>query len=195
MISNDHNVYILGAGFSFDAGIPVVAAFMNRMRDAHPWLVQEGRDAEAKAVECVLAFRLASAGAAHRVKVDVENNEELFSLASSLARHTGDLDESDVRLAIAATIDFADRGSDLNCEVAFEPSTDPVFDWPLSSQRGASPGRSWRLLPAYDFVVGVMVGAFASPSIARRNTIIWGSSRITVGHLRRFEAMPAGTRR
>ena len=33
-IYNDRNVYILGAGFSADAGMPLVAGFMNTMRDA-----------------------------------------------------------------------------------------------------------------------------------------------------------------
>ena len=31
---NDHNVYILGAGFSAQAGLPLITDFMNRMRDA-----------------------------------------------------------------------------------------------------------------------------------------------------------------
>lgn len=33
-IHNDRNVYILGAGFSADAGMPLVLGFMNTMRDA-----------------------------------------------------------------------------------------------------------------------------------------------------------------
>lgn len=174
MISNDHNVYILGAGFSFDAGIPLVTAFMNRMRDAHPWLVSEKRDAEARAVEQVLAFRLASASAAHRVKIDVENIEELFSLASSLAGAAGDLKESDVRLAIAATIDFAATAHRIpQCELAFEQGVAPAHDWPTSTDRESSlGGRIWRTLPVYDFILGVMSGAFSEPNGARCNTII-----------------------
>ncbi len=58
MIANDRDVYILGAGFSVDAGLPAVFAFMNRMRHAYTGLVGEGRNAAAKAVERVLAFRL-----------------------------------------------------------------------------------------------------------------------------------------
>lgn len=174
MISNDHNVYILGAGFSFDAGIPLVTAFMNRMRDAHPWLVSQGRDDEAKAVERVLSFRLASANAAYRVKIDVENIEELFSLASSLAGAAGDLTESDVRLAIAATIDFAAAGCTIpGCELKFEAGVTPVHGWPASTERQSSAGGpTWLVLPVYDFVLAVMTGTFSEPNEARRNTII-----------------------
>ena len=34
---NDQNVYILGAGFSAEAGLPLIKDFMNRMRDAAAW--------------------------------------------------------------------------------------------------------------------------------------------------------------
>jgi hypothetical protein len=33
-VHNDHNVYILGAGFTAEAGLPFICDFMNRMRDA-----------------------------------------------------------------------------------------------------------------------------------------------------------------
>src|SRR5262245_37484777 len=79
-LENDHNVYILGAGFSKDAGLPLVSDFLRRMRDSHPWLLQSR--AEAKAVESVLGFRLRAASAAYWVTLDLENIEELFSLAS-----------------------------------------------------------------------------------------------------------------
>jgi len=36
-ISNDHNVYILGAGFSWEAGYRLIADFTMKMRDAWEW--------------------------------------------------------------------------------------------------------------------------------------------------------------
>ena len=39
---NDHNVYILGAGFAAEAGLPLIKDFMNRMRDAAAWLEVQG---------------------------------------------------------------------------------------------------------------------------------------------------------
>lgn len=42
---NDHNVYVLGAGFSKDAGLPLVAEFFNRTRDSVQWLKDNGQHA------------------------------------------------------------------------------------------------------------------------------------------------------
>lgn len=101
-LNNDHNVYILGAGFSREAGLPLISDFLVEMRDSHEWLQNEGRDREAKAVERVLDFRLNAASAAYWVNMELENIEELFSLASA---GTGKMDD-EVRLAIAATLEF-----------------------------------------------------------------------------------------
>ena len=77
---NDHNVYILGAGFAADAGLPLIYDFMERMRDAAAWLAEQGgRDTEVNAIEEVLVFRHRAAGAAYRTPLDVENVEELFT--------------------------------------------------------------------------------------------------------------------
>jgi hypothetical protein len=102
-LRNDHNVYILGAGFSRDAHLPLISDFLLCMRDSHEWLLEQKRTQEAAAVEEVLKFRLNAASAAYWVNLDLENIEELFSLA---AASQGDMDRH-IRTAIAATIDFA----------------------------------------------------------------------------------------
>lgn len=99
----NHNVYILGAGFSFDSGTPLVNNFLTRMADSVEWLYDANRVAEAEAIQKVFEFRQQAAGAAFRCQIDVDNIEELFSLASvveaeELTRH--------ITTAIAATIDF-----------------------------------------------------------------------------------------
>jgi len=100
----NHNVYILGAGFSFGSGIPLVNNFLTRMADSVEWLYDAGRTSEAEAIQKVFEFRQQAAGAAFRSQIDVDNIEELFSLASAvevdgLTQH--------ITTAIAATIDFA----------------------------------------------------------------------------------------
>src|SRR5688572_21190505 len=95
----NHNVYILGAGFSFDGGIPLVKGFLERMADSVEWLHKEGRDREAEAIGNVFSFRLRAAGAAYRAQIDVENIEELFSLASA---SEGEALTKDITTAIAA---------------------------------------------------------------------------------------------
>jgi len=105
-VSNDHNVYVLGAGFSSDAGLPVVSEFMDRMRESPRWLRENGFEREADAVGRVLEFRLDSAAAAYRLQVDPENIEQLFSLAAASDEDQLGLDRN-VTLAIAGTLEYA----------------------------------------------------------------------------------------
>ena len=107
LLRNDHNVYILGAGFSRDAGLPLISDFLSQMRDGYDWLIQQGREREAMAVDEVLKFRLAAASAAYWVNLDLENIEELFSLAFA---NTDGIATS-MQLAIAATLDYARKKS------------------------------------------------------------------------------------
>lgn len=131
LLHNNHNVYILGAGFSYDAGLPLVSDFLIRMRDSHEWLVKENRTREAKAVANVLEFRLNAASAAYWANLDLENIEELFSLASASASDI----TADIRLAIAATLDYARKiRGDLKCKIGIRQS-EGLFDsktskWP-----------------------------------------------------------------
>lgn len=185
---NDHNVYILGAGFAAEAGMPLIKDFMNRMRDAVAWLEgQSGREREIAAIENVLDFRLKAAGAACNVALDVENVEELFSLAS--AREGGGLAE-DIALAIAATLDFAKQdhvqqeaqrpreyrfyqvgvlnSSTWNKPLNWESALPQIEE----SQKQGSIKGYWYSCPPYEFYGGIMCGYF-NPSVAeRRDTII-----------------------
>lgn len=102
-LNNNHNVYILGAGFSVDRGLPTIKDFMLAMRDAHEWLESNNRTKEAQAIADVLDFRLQAASAAYRVKLDLENIEELFSLASASASKGL---AKKIQFAIAATLDY-----------------------------------------------------------------------------------------
>lgn len=105
-LENNHNVYILGAGFSVDANQPVISDFLKRMRDAAPWLESQGRTEELQAIADVLKFRRDAAAAAYRVHFEAENVEELFSLAS--AEPSGTL-AGVMPLALAATIDHCSK--------------------------------------------------------------------------------------
>jgi hypothetical protein len=180
---NDHNVYILGAGFAAEAGLPVIKGFMNRMRDAVAWLEgQSGREREQEAISRVLEFRLRAAAAAHRVPLNVENVEELFSLAS--ASGSEELAEA-MPLAIAATLDYAQKTATpveewrrFQIGVANLPGWSPPRTWkdPLpyvqeGMKRGDRKGH-WYSCPPYDFYIGVMAGYFNSGGAERQDTII-----------------------
>jgi hypothetical protein len=153
---NDRNVYILGGGFSRDAGLPLVAGFMDTMRDSVEWLVANKRPREASAVGEVLDFRLKAAAAAYRVRLDVESVEELFSLASAAAGT--DLAEN-VRLAIAATLDFAKScASPPHLEVRLAKGSDLPKAWKKTDYHATAAGPQGTLeiesyiAPAYEFM-------------------------------------------
>ena len=180
---NDHNVYILGAGFAQEAGLPLIKDFMNRMRDAAAWLEEQGgREDELNAISRVLDFRLKAAAAAHRVPLNVENVEDLFSLASA----NGDpaLAEA-MPLAIAATLDYARNVAPALAEHQYfsigmlnvpgwtRPPNwrAPVAHVQQSKESGQLNGE-WYGCPPYDFYLGVMGSYFNSGGPNRRDTII-----------------------
>jgi hypothetical protein len=103
---NDHNVYVLGAGFSADANMPLMSggSFFARMQSCLTWLEQQHRMQEAKSVQKVIKFSQRAKSAAYWIKLEFGNIEELFSLSS--ASSIG-LDPKDVRRAIAATLDYS----------------------------------------------------------------------------------------
>jgi hypothetical protein len=123
----NHNVYILGAGFSFDGGIPLVKDFLGRMADSVDWLYRNERYKEAEAISRVFEFRLRATGAAYRVDIDLENIEELFSLASASENET----RADyIPTAIAATIDVARRtASPSECVIGRRTFVDDQAGW------------------------------------------------------------------
>ena len=67
--------FILGAGFSADAGIPLISSFLTRTRDAVDWLATNDRKTEREAIERVLEFRHQSAAAGYRINIDLDNIE------------------------------------------------------------------------------------------------------------------------
>jgi hypothetical protein len=174
--SNSHNVYILGAGFSKDSGMPLMHEFLNRMRDARDGIGSERQD-ERRAIERVFAFRHDAAGAACRTCLDVENIEELFSLAAA-SQGQPEIAESITR-AIAATLDFCrreERGAEywMQIDVAEDDGpTNAKFPvpraWPELERapRGKSCHR-----PVAEIFAGIISGKFVETNPAQRNTVI-----------------------
>lgn len=154
-IENDKNVYVLGAGFSAVRGLPGIRDFMLRLRDAHPWLASRQRGTEAAAVERVIQYRLQSAAAAYRVPIDLENIEELFSLADA----GKDVLSRDIRVAIAATLDFAEH-TQPNPFTEFECTNVQMLPtgWEVGKQ---VPVRC--RAPTYEFFLQVLLGRWLNP--------------------------------
>jgi hypothetical protein len=172
---HDRNVYILGAGFSFDAGLPLVKDFMNRMRDSLSWLKNANRHYEAKAVEDVFDFRLRASSAAERIPLDAENIEELFSLASAAGSEhaTGDFSRA-IPLAIAATLDFS-LASKTNPPIQ---RVQPYQGWQVPPKwehdgpLGQTPTNPYLICPVYDLYALIMAGLPDNRADNRRDSIV-----------------------
>lgn len=170
-LHNDHNVYILGAGFSAGRGYPVVKNFMFEMRDAYDWLRSCNRMTEADAIEKVLGFRQEAAAAAYRVKIDLENIEELFSLASASAGFSRSKDLSrSIRIAIAATLDYCKNNKPARNVNLY--SSDPLEWYDQYRMTGVEAnGSCWyQGVPAYQHYLRSMLGY--GNTLTGENTIL-----------------------
>ncbi len=170
-IYNDHNVYILGAGFSAARGLPLISNFMFCLRDAHEWLVQQGRTREAQSVERVLQFRLESTPTSYRVQIDLENIEELFSLAAAV----GNSLTADIRNAIAATLDFclSTNAQDKTIlDVRRGETMAPAVMTGKALQKVMGQSTEQYELPTYQFVVAGLIGALDEKDKAGNNAFV-----------------------
>jgi hypothetical protein len=169
-IFNDSNVYILGAGFSRDAGLPLIADFTDRMRDALQWFSSKNQTAEVEAIQTVLRFRRRAGSATERVPLDLENIEEIFSLAAA----TSDLElNRSAALAIAATLEYTRVSSPMPQGKASVPVGFTVpTGWEHTGQFATSDGQfhNYRC-PRYDVYAFMMAGP-PEKSPDRHDTII-----------------------
>lgn len=166
-LHNNHNVYILGAGFSRFSGLPLIGDFMMKMRDALEYHANLGHKRECGAIEAVLSFRLKSSSAAYRVQIDLENIEELFSLASA---SPSPMEES-IKLAIAATLDYSINTSKRPLAKFRATQTcmtaRPNWQWDYMSQ----PDGMWTV-PAYEYIVRALLGVWRDDLPGGENSFI-----------------------
>jgi hypothetical protein len=166
-VFTDHNVYILGAGFSVDAGIPVLDNFLYEMRGSLNWLRQQGREFEREEIAKVLSFRKSAASAALRVALNIENIEDLFSLAAASVQYP--LEQS-VSNAIGATIDYSKANAKPLC---FEATVKHAVQKP-DGWRQITPGPESAVyrIPCYDAFAGLLSGKACTPHEYMKNTVI-----------------------
>ncbi|EQD24443.1 MAG: hypothetical protein D084_Lepto4C00437G0003 [Leptospirillum sp. Group IV 'UBA BS'] len=151
----DHNVYILGAGFSQEAGYPLISNFMEKMREATQWL--EENHYETKELNTVLELRKDAAKAAYHVNFDPENIEDLFSLfaATDLAQNS----LQSILVAILETLEYC-RTTTQKKHLIFERSYSTTlpdgFEYENSEQK-----TNLKIDP-FKFYVGLLLGKWGN---------------------------------
>ncbi len=170
---NNTNVYILGAGFGVEAGLPTVADFLNQMRDSADWLDQEGREKELAAVQAVLEFRHSAAAAGYRINVDLDNIEDLFSLAAALPEQAV---SEDVQAAIGATLNYSQlhsRPADARMRVSPAKGWSIPSAWSAAARRVSSAnGGDDVECSVYDYYASVLSGRASNVEGMDRNVVI-----------------------
>jgi len=78
--ATDRNVYILGAGFSASAGAPLINNFLDRSREYLDNPFSGLDDVERQHFEDVFEFRRTVAQAREKIRIDLDNIEQLFGL-------------------------------------------------------------------------------------------------------------------
>lgn len=184
---NNHNIYILGAGFSVDAGMPLVSNFIKIMRTAASAMNDPAKQADFEAINGVLRWRLLSGSAAHRCKLDPNNIEELFSLIDgdigANGRSMGK--KETMQKAIVSTLSYcAENNPKRNLQTRLNLLMDSITadidqDYllsktiPIQNQADGSSFKTW-VLPIYDAIASILSGKthpLLHPS-NQRNTII-----------------------
>jgi hypothetical protein len=84
--SHDRNVYILGAGFSKDAGAPLVHDFLDRAREFYDDPDSALDPEEREQFERVFSFKREVAKAREKFRIDLDNIEQLFGLVEMSQR-------------------------------------------------------------------------------------------------------------
>jgi hypothetical protein len=150
---NDHNIYIVGAGFSYEAGYPLIRNFMEKMRETAIW--QEKNSRETKEIEAVLKIRLEAAPASLRVQLDPDNVEDLFSLTAA-TENTSKIQNQNMLIAIAETLEYCRIHS--HFEPVIFPGSRTSLPKGFKSDNEENPMNS--IIDPYKFFIGLMTGVW-----------------------------------
>jgi|JI10StandDraft_1071094.scaffolds.fasta_scaffold225321_1 hypothetical protein len=172
-VYNDHNVYIVGAGFSRNKGVPIVRNFLDVMRNASEYFEHLGEKEIVQQMNDVFEFRHKSAGAAYRTNLNIEDIEQLFSLAS--AQNANRLDKSIIE-SISATIDYATMVGETEKIKLFVEKAKlnkiPTFHSLGSSREFSNLDFELGNVSRYDLMHLLMLNLFEKPTELKNNAII-----------------------
>ncbi|MBU2850581.1 SIR2 family protein [Acidithiobacillus ferrivorans] len=168
----DHNVYVLGAGFSKDAGLPLLTTFLASMREARA--SGQLNSLENDAIDALLEYRLHASLAASRVPINPDNIEDLLSLVlATPVSVTTDSQRNIARelpIAIGATLSYRQKLYFQKSPTRIvQTNTEPDHERWLIPQHQV--GDIQRQVPLYDLYVALMCGYF-NKTTAQKDTII-----------------------
>jgi NAD-dependent SIR2 family protein deacetylase len=188
----DRNVFILGAGFSAHAGVPLIKGFLDKSRELMDDPSSRLDPLERDLFKRVFEFRREMAQACEKVAIDLDNMEELFGLVEMSQRLGGEQRETRnaTVYVIAKTLELATKpaGSGRN-RVRFYVKTEFRDHFFAAVQGGAfqnPPGYGQETFSCdmYEYFAGLAVGVFDQPQrrAARNATIITFNYDLILDH-------------
>lgn len=176
----NHNVYILGAGFGKEAGLPVLSDFLHVMRESRVSgnLSPEENDA----IDAILHFRRLASMAAAQTQIDLNNLEDLLSLAAALPPDPTKAEGeslADLPIAIGSILNYrqkiySENGSRIRIQAPADVISKSIPQWkPISTTRipDKEIAPSHVEVPICDMYLAVMTG-FLEEKTGQKNTII-----------------------
>lgn len=172
----DRNVFILGAGFSCAAGAPLINNFLDLSRELYDNPTSALDDGERDIFGQVFDFKQAMSRAREKMKIDLDNIENLFGLVEMQQRlkHARPETRNATVYLIAKTIQLAldrhgSRGRiawQLNSKFGDASSFPPNVDSDKTNSR--------YLADMYDFFAGLIAGCYDSQDCRawRQDTVI-----------------------
>lgn len=103
-MATDKNLYILGAGFSAFAGLPMIGDFLDKMKSLYEEKPNDAGGIDYRVLEETIHFQNEIAKVNYRMDVDLDNIEELLSIAEYAALESGSEIANTVKTAVAETL-------------------------------------------------------------------------------------------
>lgn len=169
---SDRNVFILGAGFSADAGAPVIRDFLNVSRELFDD-PDSGLDPEERQLfQKVFEFKKKVAQAREKFEIDLDNIEELFGLVEMSRRLYPDM--ADTRDAtvylIAKTLQLAIEHNPPRQWISLTPHRNyktVALPWHSSVPRDPQRGGDYFHCDMYQHFAHLLAGTYDDPKKAR----------------------------
>lgn len=174
----DHNVFILGAGFSRPAGSPLINDFLERSRQLLNDPASGLDDLGVAHFRRVFDFKAAMAKAREKMSVDLDNIEELFGIvemAQKLGSTVAETRRSMVYL-IVKTLELCIASTRARPKIGFalEGPSDEKQGGAFPPAFSRTSGNPQTLADIYDFFAFLLSGGLDDPKARgnRKNSVI-----------------------
>jgi NAD-dependent SIR2 family protein deacetylase len=177
--ASNRNVFILGAGFSASAGAPLIHDFLARSREFYDDPSSGLDPEERERFSRVFKFKRDMAQAREKVRIDLDDIEQLFGLVEISQRlgKTSQETRNDTVYLIAKTLELATKSVRLRRRVGFNSNVEilgKISPLPNVFRQQPATGPPSFQVDMYDYVASLVGGLLDDPDRrqSRNDTVI-----------------------